>query len=251
MNSFIKSIFIAGVSGFLTSWIGLFIGIQSSSFMKSKERRFKGTVLGILGGFTLGIVFFDLLPDSFEAGSIYIAITGIAVGLIISVYLDGKLSHYEVPTLEDKSNSFLKASIFMSIGIGIHNLPSGIALGSLISATPVVGLQLAIALILHGIPEGLTLGIFFRECDAPKSRLILIPVITSIPMGLGAIVGGALLKSPFFISISLSFAAAMILYITLRETLPSANDTWKGRLTTIGDVVGVIAGMLLVSFFHA
>jgi len=102
-----------------------------------------------------------------------------------------------------------------------------------------------------GFQKDLHLEFFFRECDAPKSRLILIPVITSIPMGLGAIVGGALLKSPFFISISLSFAAAMILYITLRETLPSANDTWKGRLTTIGDVVGIIAGMLMVSFFHA
>jgi len=251
MSIFLKSIFFAGIAGFLTSWIGLFIGILSSSFMKSKERRFKGTVLGLLGGFTLGIVFFDLLPDAFEAGSIYIAIAGIAIGLILSVYLDGKLSHHDALTSENKSYSFLKASIFMSIGIGIHNLPSGIALGSLISATPIVGLQLAIALTLHGIPEGLTLGIFFRECNASKSKLILIPVLTSIPMGIGAILGGAILKSPFFISISLSFAGAMILYITLRETLPSANDTWKGRLTTIGNVLGIIAGMIMVSFFHS
>jgi len=250
MSSFINSILFAGISGFLTSWIGLFIGILFSYFMKSKERRFKGTVLGLLGGFTLGIVCFDLLPDAFEAGSIYIAIVGIATGLILSVYLDGKLSHYDTPLLENKSNSFLKASIFMSIGIGIHNLPSGVALGSLICATPIVGFQLAIALILHGIPEGLTLGIFFRECNASKSKLILIPILTSIPMGLGAVLGGALLKSPFFISISLSFAGAMILYITLRETLPSANDTWKGRLTTIGNVIGIIAGMLMISYLH-
>jgi len=250
MSSFLRTILFAGVSGFLTSWIGLFIGILSSSFMKSKERRFKGTVLGLLGGFTLGIVFFDLLPDAFESGSIYIAIVGIVTGLILSVYLDGKLSKYDVPNLGNKSYSFLKASIFMSIGIGIHNLPSGIALGSLISATPVVGFQLAVALILHGIPEGLTLGIFFKECNASKSKIFLIPVLTSIPMGLGAILGGALLKSPFVICISLSFAGAMILYITLRETLPSANDTWKGRLTTIGNVIGILGGMLMVSFLH-
>ena len=250
MRSFLSEILFTGVSGFLTAWIGLFIGIVSSGFMKSKERRFKGTVLGLLGGFTLGIVFFDLLPDAFGAGSIYIAIVGIAIGLVLSVFLDGKLAHYEVAASNNRSYSFLKASIFMSIGIGIHNLPSGVALGSLISATPIVGFQLAIALILHGIPEGLTLGIFFRECNASKSKLILIPILTSIPMGLGAVLGGALLKSPFFISISLSFAGAMILYITLRETLPSANDTWKGRLTTIGNVIGIIAGMLMISYLH-
>jgi len=251
MNILLKSIFFAGITGFLTSWIGLFIGVLSSSFMKSKERRFKGTILGLLGGFTLGIVCFDLLPDAFESGSIYLAITGFATGLILSVFLDGKLSHSHVPVLGNKNYSFLKASIFMSIGIGVHNLPSGIALGSLISATPVVGLQLAIALILHGIPEGLTLGIFFRECNASKSKIFLIPVLTSIPMGVGAILGCALLKSPFIVSISLSFAGAMILYITLRETLPSANDTWEGRLTTIGNTIGIIGGMLMVSFLHS
>ena len=250
MRSFLSEIFFTGFSGFLTAWIGLFIGIVSSAFMKSKERRFKGTVLGLLGGFTLGIVFFDLLPDAFGAGSIYIAIVGIAIGLVLSVFLDGKLAHYEVAASNNRSYSFLKASIFMSIGIGIHNLPSGVALGSLISATPIVGFQLAIALILHGIPEGLTLGIFFRECNASKSKLVLMSVLTSIPMGLGAVLGGAL-KSPFITSISLSFAGAMILYITLRETLPSANDTWNGRLTTIGNVLGIIGGMLMVSFLHS
>jgi len=250
MRSFLSEILFTGVSGFLTAWIGLFIGIVSSGFMKSKERRFKGTVLGLLGGFTLGIVFFDLLPDAFGAGSIYIAIVGIAIGLVLSVFLDGKLAHYEVAASNNRSYSFLKASIFMSIGIGIHNLPSGVALGSLISATPIVGFQLAIALILHGIPEGLTLGIFFRECNASKSKLVLMSVITSIPMGLGAVLGGAL-RSPFVTSISLSFAGAMILYITLRETLPSANDTWNGRLTTIGNVLGIIGGLLMVSFLHS
>jgi len=250
MHSFFNNIFTTGISGFLTAWIGLFIGIIFSYFMKAKKKRVKGTVLGLLGGFTLGIVCFDLLPEAFSAGSIHIAIAGLAIGLILSVFLDGKLSHYDESISENKSYSFLKAAIFMSIGIGIHNLPSGVALGSLIFATPTVGFQLAIALILHGIPEGLTLGIFFRECNASKSKLFFMSVLTSIPMGLGAVLGGAL-QSPFVIAISLSFAGAMILYITLRETLPSANDTWKGRMTTIGNVVGIVAGMLIVSFLHS
>jgi len=250
MQIYINTIFFTGVAGFLTAWIGLFIGIISSSFMKAKKRKFKGTVLGLLGGFTLGIVCFDLLPEAFGAGSIYIAIVGIAIGLILSVFLDGKLSHYDISVSENTSYSFLKAAIFMSIGIGIHNLPSGIALGSLVSSTPAVGFQLAVALILHGIPEGLTLGIFFRECNASKLKLFLMSILTSIPMGLGAVLGGAL-QSPFVTSISLSFAGAMILYITLRETLPSANDTWNGRLTTIGNIVGIIAGMLMVSYLHS
>ena len=70
-------------------------------------------------------------------------------------------------------------------------------------------------------------------------------------MGLGSLLGGIISKiSPITISISLAFAGGMILYIIYRETLPSARDTWNDRLSTIGNVLGMIAGILLVSSFH-
>ncbi len=37
----------------------------------------------------------------------------------------------------------------MAIGIGINNIPSGVALGSLLSTNPIKGLHLAIAFIIH------------------------------------------------------------------------------------------------------
>lgn len=238
-----------GIIGFLIGWIGIFLGMIFSVFTKAKGRRTKGSVLGLLGGFTLGVVCFDLLPEAFEAGSLFTALVGIVTGLILSVILDGKLEYDGISIMNCQCNSYFKTAIFMAIGIGIHNLPSGVALGSLIADSVENGLHLAIALVLHGIPEGLTLGIFLRECNASKWKLILISICTSVPMGMGAILGG-FLKSPVTICLSLAFAGAMILYITLRETLPSASDTWKGRTTTIGNVLGIIIGMLMVSFFQ-
>lgn len=68
-------------------------------------------------------------------------------------------------------------------------------------------------------------------------------------MGLGALLGGIMSKiSPVLISMSLAFAGGMILYIICSETLPNARDTWKGRLSTIGIVIGVITGILIISF---
>lgn len=249
MNNILKTIAITGLSGFLTAWIGIFIGIILSIFLKNTVNRVKGTILGLLGGFMLGVVCFDLLPGTFEAGSIYIATIGIAMGLILSVILDGKLENNNSSDLNKNYNGYLKAAIFMSIGIGIHNLPSGVAIGSLIYGSPESGFHLIIALILHGIPEGLTLGILLSQCNINKLKLFLITVITSIPMGFGSVLGG-LLKSPSIICISLGFASAMILYVTLRETLPAANETWRGRITTIGNVLGIIIGMLMISFLH-
>ncbi|HBB28819.1 Zinc transporter ZupT [bioreactor metagenome] len=251
MSRFMNTIFVTGLSGYLTGWIGILIGIFSSAFIIGRGNRFKGTVLGFIGGFMLAIVCFDLLPESFEAGGIYITIMSIAFGLILAVILDGKLEHNKISVLNNKSHGFSKAAIFMAIGIGIHNIPSGIALGSLISTSPIKGFHLIIALILHGIPEGLTVGIFLREIKASLFSLIFISVLTSIPMGLGSILGGVLSKiSIVVICLSLAFAGGMILYITFRETLPSACDTWRGRFSTIGNVLGMITGILMVSFLH-
>lgn len=249
MSKIMNTILITGGSGYLTAWMGILTGILFSFFIKDRGRRFKGTVLGFIGGLMLAIVCFDLLPESFEAGSIYIASIGITFGLVLAVLLAGKLGHDHIHATNNKKDRFLKAGIFMAIAIGIHNIPSGIALGSLLSTSPIKGLHLTIALILHGIPEGLAVGIFFRESSLSTFSLVVISIITSIPMGLGALLGGMMSKiSLVVISISLAFASGMILYIICSETLPNARETWKGRLSTIGIVVGVIVGLLIVSF---
>lgn len=251
MSSIYNTVIATGISGFLTGWIGMLTGMLFSFFINKRGRRFKGTVIGFIGGLMLAIVFFDLLPESLETGSIYIAMVGISFGLILAVLLDGRLDHDKLSTINKGKNSYLKAAIFMAIGIGIHNIPSGVALGSLLLTNPIKGFHLSIALIIHGIPEGLAVGIFLRESSVSSIVLVFVSILTSIPMGLGSLLGAIISKiSPIIISISLAFSVGMILYIICRETLPSARDTWNGRLSTIGNVLGTIAGMLLVSFFH-
>ena len=248
-ENMLSNVLIIGLLGFATGWIGVYTGMMVSSFMRNKGRRFSGIILGLIGGFTLGIICYDLLPEAFEAGSLYIAIGGITIGLILSIVLDQKLEHKNLSVSNIKENNYLKAAIFMAIGTGIHNFPGGAALGTVISNSPKDGLHLALALIFDGIPEGLTLGIFLIACNANMFRILLISILTSIPMGLGSAFG-SILKSPVIICASLSFASAMMLYVTLRETLPLANETWKGKATTLGNVIGLLLGMLLVSYFH-
>ncbi|MGB4659766.1 MAG: ZIP family metal transporter [Mobilitalea sp.] len=249
MSHLLNTIIVTGISGYLTSSIGILTGLLLSFFINRRGRRFRGTTLGFIGGLMLAIICFDLLPESFEAGSVYIVTIGITFGLLSAIILEGRIDHAYISGLNTK-NKFLKAAIFMAIGIGIHNLPSGIALGALYSS-PIKELHLAMALILHGIPEGIAIGIFLKENTAGLFSFLLISVFTSVPMGFGAIIGGiASSISPLIICISLSFASGMILYIIYKETLPSAHDTWNGRLSSIGNVAGMIAGMLMVYYLH-
>jgi ZIP family zinc transporter len=56
--------------------------------------------------------------------------------------------------------------------------------------------------------------------------------------------------SPSFGSASLGFAGGLILYITFKETLPEAREASGGKMSVIGSMLGVIAGILLISFIE-
>jgi ZIP family zinc transporter len=70
-------------------------------------------------------------------------------------------------------------------------------------------------------------------------------------MGIGALMGGILKNiSPVIVSVSLSFAAGLILYTVCKEIIPESIGLWRGRLSAIGTVLGIIAGKLFISIMR-
>jgi ZIP family zinc transporter len=245
MNKLISKILFIGCSGFLSAWMGLIIGIISSLIVKGKGRRIRAFTFAFMGGLMIGIVCFDLIPEAIILSNVFITLIGLILGLILSVMLDGKL---ELIKVSNNDNRFLKPGIFMAIAIGIHHTPMGLALGSLLSTNPTKSVNLILAIILHGIPEGLALGVFFNDSKLGALSLTIISILTSIPMGVGALLGGIVSNiSTNLISMSIAFAGGMILYIIYGETLPNAQEIWKGRLSTLGIIFGLIIGILIVS----
>jgi ZIP family zinc transporter len=237
--------------GFFTAWIGTLLGLLLCFLTTDNGRRVKGTVLGFLAGLMLAIICFDLIPESLVNSTTYISTLGMLIGLITALLIDSGISHHSIGASNSKKQRYLKVAFFMAIGTGIHNIPAGIALGSLLNISYTKGIQLAIALLLHGIPEGLTLGIYLKEGGSKVLTIIFFSLFTSIPMGIGALVGGVLTNiSPVIVSISLSFAAGLILYTVCKEIIPESIGLWRGRLSAVGTVLGIIVGGLFISIMH-
>ena len=236
---------------FFIAWLAMLLGIFISFFTAKAGDKFKGTLLGFIGGLLLSVVCFDLIPDAFQNSSIGIGIVSMLIGLSFSTILDGLLNQHISKSSKDKKQSLYKAAIFMTIGVAIDNFPSGIALGSIFTISKIKGFQLAIVLFLHSIPEGLTIGYFLKESKKSLFTILLFSIIASVPMGIGASIGATISKiSPQIISISLAFASGLILYVVFRETLEEARKTWHGRLSTIGNVLGLIVGFFAVTLIH-
>lgn len=103
----------------------------------------------------MSVVCFDLIPESLEISNIPKTVIGIVLGIFTMIYCDiiVQKKFNSTSAKKVKNNSLLKTGIIVSIGLAIHNIPEGLAIGSGFEASIKLGIGLAIAICLHDIPE--------------------------------------------------------------------------------------------------
>ena len=103
----------------------------------------------------MAVVCFDLIPDALEISEISQVIIGILFGIITMIYCDLLVQKkFNLKNIGKKGKaSLLKTGIIVSIGLAIHNIPEGLAIGSGFEASIKLGLGLAIAICIHDVPE--------------------------------------------------------------------------------------------------
>lgn len=237
--------------GFTIAWIGMYMGFVCSRFIKEMGKRVVGMMVGCAAGFMISIVCFDLIPDSFEQGSLRVTLFGVGFGLLIAAVIDGKLRAFQSKILKKQTKREMIIVSFLTMGLAIDNFPTGIALGTLAIISYQESMNLAVLLLIGCIFEGLVLGIFLRKSKTSYIYSMLLLTIIALPMGLGSIVGSAASRiSPIIIGSLLSFAAGIILYITCGAILPETKNIWNGRRATLAILLGILIGFTLITFIH-
>ena len=75
-------------------------------------------------------------------------------------------------------------------------------------------------------------------------KIMFYVVLSGLATGIGTLIGAIIGKvSEQIISICLSFAAGAMLYIVSGELIPESNKLYKGRMSAIGNIIGMIIGM--------
>ena len=146
----------------------------------------------------------------------------------------------------NKKKNYLQTGILLGVGIALHNFPEGLAIGTGFTAVQTFGLGLSLVIALHDIPEGVAMATPMRMGGMKRYKVILSAFVAGIPTGIGALVGYILGEiSVTFISLCLGFAGGAMLYITCSELIPEARDLYKGRISGLGLIFGVILGILV------
>lgn len=161
------------------------------------------------------------------------------------ILVQKKFSNREKNT--KSTNSLLKTGIIVSIGLALHNFPEGLAIGSGFGASLKLGYSLALAILLHDIPEGVSMAVPMKNGGMKIRKVIFYVILSGITTGIGAFFGALVgTISQEIIAICLSFAAGAMLYIVSGELIPESNKLYKGRIASIGNILGFMLGILAV-----
>lgn len=243
-----NNILLVTLIGLAAGVIGTGSGAVIALFVKQPSKALLGFILGFAGGIMLAIVLIDLLPESIEAGGFVTAMVGLLIGSVFILFLDLKIPHFHFFETTEELARFIRTGTILGLGIAMHNLPEGIAIGASYVASPALGFTLALTIALHNIPEGIAMACPLCAGGMRLRWIVLYTAMAGLPMGLGAFIGSSLGSiSPLVLSLSLGFAGGAMLYIIFGELIPGAQNSGGGHAGTFGAVFGTIAGILLLS----
>jgi len=223
--------------------IPVFLGLLWLPFLAGVSPRWIDFFLS----FTVGLLLFlgvDALEGAFElTGQVASAFQG--VGLIVLGVVGTPLVIHAVSRVGrgDSPITPLGISMLIAIGIGLHNLGEGLAIGSSYAVGEVaLGTSLVFGFLLHNTTEGLGIVAPLARSRPSYAKLAALGLIAGVPTIFGTWIGG-FSYSPTANVLFLAIGAGAIVQViaVLGRSMGSrGRDGFKSPLNAAGVVVGLI-----------
>ncbi|ABL65484.1 zinc transporter ZupT [Chlorobium phaeobacteroides] len=255
----------------LTLLAGLSTGIGSllALMVNHTNKKFLTFALGFSAGIMLYVSFVEIMPQSgntilqqFPAGNAaWVTTTAFFGGIFFIWLIDQLVPDFENPhevsmigtmNAEPSEDARLhRMGIFTAAAIAIHNFPEGLAVFFSALSNQDLGVVIAATIALHNIPEGMAIAVPIYFATKSRMRAFSYSFLSGLAEPVGAIIGYALLKpflSPLVFGIVLASVAGIMVYISLDELLPAAEEYGEHHIAISGLIIGmaVMAASLLL-----
>ena len=224
------------------------VGALLVIFFKRPSRKVVSVMMGFAAGIMIAISTLELIPEAVELGGVLNTAIGFLLGAGLMFGLDLLVPHSHMGS-GDKDNGeqaqLKKMGYFIFLGIAIHNLPEGLAIGAGFVAEESLGMSIAIALAIHNVPEGMATAVPLLGGGVSKGKVFLLTLIAGMMTPLGSVIGLMLFGlSESFLSISLSLAAGAMIYIVSDELIPHSHSS-HSHWANAGLLFGFLLGFLI------
>ena len=238
-----------GIIGLLIGVVPIMIGLLWYPFIKKLGKN----AFNFFLSFTIGLLLFlglDAIEEAFEISNDHLAPIFNGELLIATVVILSFLGLYGIGNLLIKRTEFSKLSkglaisLMIAIGIGLHNLGEGLAVGAAIALGQVaLSTFLIIGFAIHNTTEGLAIAAPLARTKSFVGKMIGFGMIAGVPAIFGTWIGGFSF-SPFFTIIFLSIGAGAIFQVVLSifQFIKDESDSFSN----ISIISGIGAGLTLM-----
>ncbi len=243
----------------LMTLLGVYVGVipvALGMLWMPFVRRSSGAWIRVLLGVTVGLLAFLAIDATLEAVEV-VANDG-AFGGTMVVFL-GALTSYLVlegtdawmrrhQKLGDAARSETlppqRLALLIAIGIGLHNLGEGLAIGSAYAVGSLaLGAALIVGFAIHNTTEGLAIVTPLAKKPPGLGRLVLLGLIAGAPAVAGALVG-ATVYQPALSAFLLGIGAGAVAQVAVK-LLPLLKDH-QGKTFTALTTLGIILGLAVM-----
>ncbi len=230
------------------------VGALPALYFKNVSDKILNTMLGGAAGVMLAATSFSLIVPGIEYGDqifpgygVYIVVFGMLFGAVFLDRMDKWLPHEHFTLGHEGPSSSLKRIWLFIIAITIHNFPEGLAVGVGFGTGDIgAGTSLAIGIGLQNMPEGLAVALLLIGLGYSRLFALGIATFTGLVEPIGGILGvvAVTLFSPV-LPFGLAFAAGAMLFVISDEIIPETHSKGKSRLATFGVMVGFVVMMAM------
>jgi zinc transporter, ZIP family len=249
----------------LTLFAGLSTGIGSAIALVTTRTntKFLSLALGFSAGVMIYVSFVEILSKARQelteemglvSGS-WITAAAFFGGILLIGLIDKLIPNvenpHEIKRVEDmdanqKNNRLKRLGLFTALAIGIHNFPEGLATFIAALEDPTLGIAIAVAIAIHNIPEGIAVSVPIYFATGSRKKAFWLSFSSGLAEPIGAVVGFLLLMpfmSPLMFGILFAVVAGIMVFISLDELLPAAEEYGEHHLS----IYGLVAGMAVMA----
>ena len=236
-----------GIIGLLIGVVPIMIGLLWYPFIKKLGKN----AFNFFLAFTIGLLLFlglDAIEEAFEISDTHLAPVFNGELLIATVIILSFLGLYGIGNLLIKRSEFSKLSkglaisLMVAVGIGLHNLGEGLAVGAAIALGQVaLSTFLIIGFAIHNTTEGLAIAAPLTRTKSVIGKMVGFGLIAGIPAIFGTWIGGFSF-SPFFTIIFLSIGAGAIFQVvwSIFKFIKEESDSFSSISIICGIALGLV-----------
>ncbi len=237
-----------GIIGLLIGVVPIMIGLLWYPFIKKLGKN----AFNFFLAFTIGLLLFlglDAIEEAFEISNTHLASVFNGELLIATVVILSFLGLYGIGNILIKRSEFSKLSkglaisLMVAIGIGLHNLGEGLAVGAAIAFGEVaLSTFLIIGFAMHNTTEGLAIAAPLTRTKSVIGKMVGFGLIAGIPAIFGTWIGGFSF-SPFFTIIFLSIGAGAIFQVvwSIFKFMKESDS-----FSSISIICGIASGLVVM-----